>query len=225
MTITMDPLPTTRTVLFILLMVTAAGADKAPNYQSGTITKNFSGSHKSYDLKTASQLYQINNCGDFQTGQTVDFRVEDLKIYILRENGKEQKCAIEARSVGSSADSTTENTPPAPKYQQGTITGWTTRMDSRVFGGANNTSVMSNNRRTRVYELKGTDLVYQIDDCGSFQAGQFTAGQAVDYRVDDADKNDKRIYIRRDNGKDYKCRLEGAKAVEGAKAGTPSTTP
>lgn len=101
-----------------------------------------------------------------------------------------------------------------PTYQKGTITGWDTRIDVRSAGNGRTVR-----RRTKVYELKATDLVYEIDDCGAFQAGQFTAGQAVEYRVDEADK---RIYIRRDNGKEYKCKMEGARTVEGDETNAPS---
>jgi hypothetical protein len=105
----------------------------------------------------------------------------------------------------------------APTYQQGTVMGWDTRLDSKTHGGFGNTPVRTDTRRTKVYELKGADLSYQIDDCGSFQSGKFTAGQAVDYRVDD-----KRLYIRREDGKEYKCKIEGTRVVEGPKADAPS---
>jgi len=42
-----------------------------------------------------------------------------------------------------------------------------------------------------VFELKGRDLVYLIDYCGAFQAGQFGLGQAMDYREDN-----ERLYMR-----------------------------
>jgi hypothetical protein len=103
-----------------------------------------------------------------------------------------------------------DKTPPT--YQKGTITGWDTRIDVR--NGANNTRSY---RHTRVYELKATGLIYEIDDCDAFQAGQFSAGQIVDYRVDDADPNDLRIYVRRENGKEYKCKMEGARIIESDK--------
>jgi hypothetical protein len=67
--------------------------------------------------------------------------------------------------------------------------------------------------------LKGADLVYKIDYCGRFQVGKFGIGQAVEYRVDG-----ERLYIRRDDGKEYKCKIEGTKAAEGAKPDTPTTT-
>jgi hypothetical protein len=68
--------------------------------------------------------------------------------------------------------------------------------------------------------LKGADLVYQIDDCGSFQSGKFDAGQSVDYRVDG-----ERLYILHDNDKEYKCKIEGTRAVEGAKPDAPAAKP
>lgn len=99
-------------------------------------------------------------------------------------------------------------------YQKGTITGWDTRIDIRR--GNNGQRIP---RRTRVYELKTPDLVYEIDDCGAFQAGQFTAGQVVDYRVEAADK---RVYLLRENGKEYRCKMEGARTAEGDKTDAPS---
>ncbi|MBZ5550221.1 MAG: hypothetical protein LAO22_20060 [Acidobacteriia bacterium] len=217
----MNPFTLVRTALFVLLMAAiAVCADKTQSaYQEGTITKNFSAAQKSYELKGTGEEYQINNCGDFQTGQAVDFRVKDNNVYIRREDGKEYKCGIKARSVASAAKG-----PPA--YEKGTITGWSTRLDTNSSGGGNGTVLhLSAKRRTRIYELKGVGMVYQIDDCGSFQAGQFTPGQVVDYRVDEADKNDKRIYIRHEGDKEYKCRMEGARNVEGDKTDVPSTAP
>ena len=92
-------------------------------------------------------------------------------------------------------------------YQKGTIKGWDKQTDMWGYGG--NEPIP---RDKTVFELKGTDLVYLIDYCGAFQAGKFDLGQPVDYRVDD-----QRLYIRRDNGKEYKCKIEGKKLVENAK--------
>jgi hypothetical protein len=104
----MNPSSILRTALFILLMATmAAGKDKTPpTYQKGTITgwstknynpniTNWAGKHKFYELKGAGLLYQINDCGDFQTGLAVDYRVSDNKLYIRRDDGKEYKCKID----------------------------------------------------------------------------------------------------------------------------------
>src|SRR5258708_13554709 len=112
-------------------------------------------------------------------------------------------------TIGAAGDKT-----PAT-YQKGTITGWDKRTDIR--SGAKGETVT---RNKKVYELKGADLVYQVDYCGAFQAGKFTAGQAVDYRVDG-----ERLYIRRDDGKEYKCKIEGTKATAGAKTDAPSAAP
>ncbi len=105
-----------------------------------------------------------------------------------------------------------------PTYQKGTIKGWDKRTDIWGFPGNNGAPIP---RNKTVFELRGTDLVYKIDYCGAFQAGKFELGQAVDYRVD---KNDLRLYIRRDNGKEYKCKIEGKKILKGAKTDAPSTS-
>jgi len=56
-----------------------------------------------------------------------------------------------------------------------------------------------------------------IDYCGAFQAGKFELGQAVDYRADETNKDDVRLYIRRDNSKDYKGKIEGKKVLDGVR--------
>jgi len=76
-----------------------------------------------------------------------------------------------------------------------------------------------------VYELKGTNMVYLIDYCGSFQAGKFSLGQTVNYRVDETDKDDRRLYISRDNGAEYNCKIEGQKMLEHDKNEVPSAAP
>jgi hypothetical protein len=101
-----------------------------------------------------------------------------------------------------------------PTYQKGTIAGWEKRTDIRSNGGGTGT------RDKKTYALRGTDLVYQIDYCGAFQAGKFQTGQAVDYRVDG-----ERLYIRRDDGKEFKCKVEGTKAVESAQPDAPAAKP
>ena len=110
-----------------------------------------------------------------------------------------------------------DKTPPT--YQKGTIKAWDIRVDSDTSGGTGATPVTTTKRRAKVYELEGNDLVYKVDYCGAFQAGKFNIGQVVDYRVDD-----ERLYIRREDGKEYKCKIEGTKAAKGAKTDEPSTT-
>ena len=109
-----------------------------------------------------------------------------------------------------------------PTYQKGTIKGWDKRTDVWPFQDGNGEYLP---RDKMVFELKGADLVYLIDYCGAFQAGKFDLGQAVDYRVDETEKSDPRLYIRRDNGKEYKCKIEGKRIPENAKTNAPSTAP
>jgi hypothetical protein len=114
---------------------------------------------------------------------------------------------------------------PTHTYLKGTITGYDTRLDNQpwaagVFGGTNRNGGGDTKRRAKVYELKGTDLVYQIDYCGSFQEGAFEAGQAVDYRVDGD-----RLFILREDAKEYKCKVEGKKAIPVAKPDAPPAKP
>ena len=96
-------------------------------------------------------------------------------------------------------------------YQRGRIKAWENRTD---FWGAGFIGPEAEGipLKVTVFELKGVDLIYLIDYCGAFQAGQFGLGQAVDYRVDG-----ERLYIRRDNGKEFKCKIEGQKSLEDAK--------
>jgi hypothetical protein len=213
----MKPLTILRTALFVLLIATiAAGADKT--YQKGTVTKN-PGNHVSYDLTGPGVHKLIGNCADFQTGQTVDYRVEGNKVYIRQENGKEYKCNVEG-----SYDASPEETPIT--YQKGTILGYGIRRDTHVGGGGGggvgtpSNSVSSWTRKAKVYELQGPNLIYQIDYCGAFQAGKFTPGQVVDFRVDQ-----ERLYILHDKDKEYSCQLEGTRVIEGAPAAAPAAAP
>ena len=112
-----------------------------------------------------------------------------------------------------------DKTPPT--YQQGTIKGWEKGTDIYWVGAHGETFP----RDKTVYELKGTDMVYLIDYCGSFQAGKFSLGQTVNYRVDETDEDDRRLYIGRDNGEEYKCKIEGQKMLERGKNDVPSTAP
>lgn len=211
----MKPPTTIRAALFILLTATiAVGTDKpAPTYQQGTITKSDPSAHKSYDLKGTDTLYRIKDCGDFQTGQAVDYRVEEFTLYIRREGGKEYKCTV------GSIDSVAKAPAPVSRtYQQGMIMGYDIRRDSRVFGGGgggNGTPgapVSTATRNAKVYQLKCGNLLYKMDYCGAFQAGQFQVGQVVDFRIDD-----ERLYIRHDVDKEFNCKLEGVSVIEDSK--------
>ena len=110
-----------------------------------------------------------------------------------------------------------DKTPPT--YQKGTVKAWDIRVDSDTSGGTGDIPVTTTKRRAKVYELNGDDLIYKIDYCGPFQAGKFDIGQVVECRV-----NGDRLYIRREDGKKYKCKIEGTKAAKGAKTDAPSTT-
>jgi hypothetical protein len=102
-----------------------------------------------------------------------------------------------------------------PAYKKATITGWDTRIETYNSGNGQSTR-----RRVKVFELKDDKMIYQIDKCGAFQAGQFVAGQTVDYRLEGD-----RIYIHREDGKEYKCKMDGIRVAEDAKPQAPSTNP
>jgi hypothetical protein len=204
-------------VLGILIGAVAVAADNSA-YQKGTLTIYNVASRKSYNLKAGLKIYQISNCGDFQNGQEVDFVMKDGKIYIARPGAKDYKCSIEATT--ESADPNTPPTPndaPAFVYMKGTILGFSIRRDLHVSGGAGN-PVASAARKAKTYELQGPDLIYQMDYCGSFQAGQFTPGQVVEFRVDRAAG---RLYVRHDGDKEYGCQLEGTRKLD-SQPGTTS---
>ncbi len=110
----------------------------------------------------------------------------------------------------------------APTYQKGIIKGWEKRTDMGPFLDGNGEPLP---RKKIVFELKGIDFVYLIDYCGPFQAGTFQLEQAVDYRVGESDKDHMRLYIRRDNGREYKCKIEGKKISEGAESAAPPAKP
>ena len=117
---------------------------------------------------------------------------------------------------------------------KGTVLGYSIRRDIKVGGGGGATQVYSYDRKAKVYELQGPDLIYQVDYCGAFQAGHFAPGQAVEFRVD---KVAGRLYIRHDGNKEFSCQLEATRkpdaepgaAVQSAAASpgsaAPATTP
>ena len=193
--------------LFTLLSTYVAGADK-PAYQKGVVTISIAPGNKSYRLKSGSKTYQINNCGEFQDGQEVEFTLKNDKIYIAHPGQKDSKCTIETTTEPSEAEAL-----PAPSYMKGTILGYALRRDTHVSGGGGSPGGMvfpigSSTRKAKVYELQGPDLVYLVDYCGAFQAGQFAPGQEVEFRVDSGPG---RLYIRHDGNKEYGCQLEGTR--------------
>jgi hypothetical protein len=200
-------------------------ADK-PAYQKGTLSVTSASGHKSYNLKAGLKIYQIGNCGDFENAQEVEFILKDSRtIYIAHEGAKDYKCSIEA-----TIQSTDPNAPPtpsdgfAPAYMKGTILGFSIRRDLHVSGGGGTTGtfpISSSARKAKVYELQGPDLVYQVDYCGAFQAGQFTPGQVVEFRVSNGDG---RLYIRHDGNKEYSCQLEGTRKPDAQRDDATAST-
>jgi hypothetical protein len=197
--------------LAILLSAGVVAADNA-GYQKGTLAVATASGHKSYNLKAGAKIYEIGNCGDFQDGQEVEFLVKEDKIYIAHAGAKDYKCSIAATVESSNPNATpTSSAAPVPNYMKGTILGYSIRRDVKSPGGVNpGGSVFLNPevRKAKVYELQGPDLVYQVDYCGAFQAGQFTAGQVVEFRVDNGGG---RLYIRHEGNKEYSCQLEGTR--------------
>src|SRR5260370_35435318 len=67
-----------------------------------------------------------------------------------------------------------DKTPPT--YQKGTIKAWNIRVDSDTSGGSGAIPVTTTKRRAKVYELSGGDLVYEMDYCRAFHAGEIAEG-------------------------------------------------
>lgn len=214
--------------LATLLSAGAVAADN-PGYQKGTLSVATAAGHKSYNLRAGNKLYQISNCGDFQDGQEVGFLLKEDKIYIAHEGAKAYKCSIESTTESSDPNAPpTPNAAPVPNYMKGTILGYSIRRDLKVGGGGGAPGgfvypASSSARKAKVYELQGPDLIYQVDYCGAFQAGQFAPGQVVEFRVDNGalSNPDKtlipgRLYIRHDGNKEYGCQLEGTRRPDAA---------
>ena len=196
------------TVCLAILLSGAIVAADNPAYQKGTLTVSTASGHKSYNVKAGLKIYQISNCGEFQNGQEVQFVVKEDKIYIAHQGAKDYKCSIESTTESADPNSSpTPNDMTAPIYMKGTILGFSIRRDMRVSGGGGN-PVASSVRKAKSYELQGPELIYQVDYCGSFQAGQFTPGQVVEFRVS---AGEGRLYILHDVNKEYSCQLEGTR--------------
>jgi hypothetical protein len=78
----------------------------------------------------------------------------------------------------------------------------------------------NNARKVKAYELRGPDLAYEIALCGAFQAGKFTTGQVVEYRVDG-----ERLYVRHDNNQEWNCQILGKAKSEDAKPDAENAKP
>lgn len=193
-------------LLVLVLLSVVAFAETNAGYQKGTATKQ-AGATTLYELNGADGSVWVKPCGDLQNGQAIEFRIAGDKAYIRRPDGKDSKCSITMRSVP------TDTIDPPPTYQKGTILGYKIRRDTNVSGNGHD-SVSTTTRDAKVYELRGPDLLYQVDYCGAFQAGQFSPGQVVEFRVNEKEG---RLYIRHDVTKEYSCQLEGKRLP----AGTP----
>ncbi len=189
-------------MLLILLSAAFVLAADAPTYQKGTITKKFiaesgESAHIFYALQGEDHEYDLKVCGDFADGKTVDYRVKGDTVFIVGEAGKEIKCpTVPVTGLGKPFT-----------YLKGTIEGFDTRKD--YYSNGNGTMSY---RKAKVYALHGPDMIYRVDYCGAFQAGKFTPGQTVEYRVDGD-----RLYIFHDLDKEYSCKIEGTRLPENAK--------
>jgi hypothetical protein len=192
-----------RTALLLCLTATIAIAADTPTYQKGTVTRKYAAEAAStaqayYDLHGDTGTYQIETCANFEDGKSVEFRVKGNNVFVRRDGGKDLKCPTVIVS----------GTPVS--YKKGTIEGYDIRKDYYSSGNGSMSA-----RNAKVYELHGADMSYRVDYCGMFQAGQFTLGQSVDYRVDGD-----RLYILHDATKEYRCKIEGTRLPADAKPGS-----
>jgi len=199
--------------LVLVLLLSAAIFAESPRYQKGTVTAKAGGVGQ-YEINTGEFKVGVGRCGKIQGGQEIDVRIDGDKVYIRRDSGGEYRCDIVTRTGNRVAFE-----PPPPSYLKGTILGYGVRRDTHYSSGANG-SVSSWNRKAKVYELKGPELIYRVDYCGAFQAGQFSPGQVVDFRV--AEKEG-RLYIQHDLNKEYSCQLEGTRLPDNAVVAAPLT--
>ena len=169
-----------RLTTFILLLSALAFATDAATYEQGTITKKFGAvpdwsAHAYYELQGSQRSYQVKICADFFDGESVAFRLKGNTIFIRIKDGKDIRCPA-AMVTGE-----------AVTYSKGTIAGYETLFVGR--GG-----------KVKVYDLRGPDLIYQIAFCGAFQAGEFTTGDVLEYRV-----VAERVYVQHQNS-EYSCK-------------------
>lgn len=172
-----------RLTTFILLLSALVFANDTSTYEKGTITKKFGAvpdwpAHAYYELQGSQRSYQVKICADFSDGESVAFRLKGNTIFIRTHDGKDMKCPA-AMVTGE-----------AVTYSKGTIAGYETLFVGR--GG-----------KVKVYDLRGPDLIYQIASCGAFQAGEFTTGDVLEYRV-----VAERVYVQHQNS-EYSCKLQG----------------
>ena len=208
----------------ILSTASIVAADNSA-YQKGTLTSGTASGHKSYNLKAGAKIYQIGNCGDFQNGQEVEFLVKEDKIYIAHGGARDYKCSIESTTESSDPNSLPTVNDMSVVYMKGKILGYSIRRDIHVSGGGSGAGgsvlpIGSSARKAKVYELEGPNLIYEVDYCGAFQAGQFSPGQVVEFRVDSGGG---RLYIRHNGDKEYGCQLEGTRKPDAPGEAAQST--
>jgi len=180
------------------LTTVALGENKdASSYQHATIA-NKSSVTKDCEVQFAGGAFGIRKCSDFQDGQAVEYRIAGDALFIRTDGAKEFKHQIISKTAKSE---------PAKVivWLKGTVQGYGTRREYPNNSG-NGSSLQLNvgGKKVKVYELHGAEAVYQVDLCGSFQAGKFSPGEEVEYRVDG-----ERLYIRHDGTKEYSCQIEG----------------
>ena len=181
-------------VLLVCAGISAAG-QVIPGYQEGTIHP---AGKDAYELRGEGLQVWMNHCGEFQPGQSVQYRIEGDRIHIRDVNGKDYDCSMTQAQSSPQAG--------AAQYQTGEILGYNVRRDI----------VEKGIRLAKVYEMRGPTLIYLLDYCGSFQAGKFFPGQIVQFR---ADVDNDRISVR-SGGRQYSCQLEGMRLIQtdGSKA-------
>ena len=190
----------------LVLAAVAFGEGKDPSgYQKGTISGK-SSSGKDCEVRFTDGAYGISKCGDFQEGQALEYRVAGDTLYLRTDGATEYKRHIESRTEKNDLSKIDLKDLPKPiVWLKGTIEGYGTRRDSGS-SGRNSSSLTFNigGGKVKIYELHGAEANYEISACGSFQAGKFSPGQEVEYRVDG-----ERLYIRHDGNRTYSCQIEG----------------
>ena len=167
-----------------------AAAQNPQQYQEGTVQP--AGEH-SYELTGGGLQVWMTHCGEFQPGETVQYRIEGRSIRVRDAGGNEQDCTMtEAQGSPTSA---------ATNYETGEILGYKVRRDI----------VEKSVRRAKVYQLRGEKFIYLIDYCGRLQAGKFMPGQVVRFRAfPDGDRLD----VLHGGNQTYSCQLEGMSLIE-----------
>lgn len=181
-------------VIFAAMAVCAAVpalAQNAQQYQEGTVQP---AGENSYELTGGGLQVWMSHCGDFQPGETVQYRIQGRSIHVRDAGGNEQDCTMtEAQGAP---------TPAAANYETGEILGYKVR----------HYPVDKSEQLVKMYRLKGEKFIYLIDYCGKrLQAGKFTPGQVVRFRAfPDRDRLD----VLHGGNQTYSCRLEGMSLIE-----------